>query len=72
MSDKIIDGIVLTLVAIASVALIAAVLSKNSNTSSVLSTGGTQVANAIKTALSPLFASAQGTASSSISYDLGS
>lgn len=54
MGDKALTGFIAILTAIIGVAIIAVLVSKNSNTSGVLSAGGSAFSNIIKTAISPV------------------
>lgn len=54
MTEKAISTIVIILTAVIGVAIIATLVSKQSNTAGVLSAGGSAFANALKTALSPV------------------
>jgi hypothetical protein len=54
MNDSSTTGIVTILLAIAGVATISVVLSRQSNTASILTTGGSSFSQAIRCALSPI------------------
>lgn len=54
MSDQIITSIVTVLTAIIGVAIIAVLVSKNANTTGVISAGGSAFSGALSTALSPV------------------
>jgi len=54
MSDQIITSIVTVLTAIIGVAIIAVLVSKNANTTGVITSGGNAFSNALGTALSPV------------------
>ena len=64
MSDQIISSGVTILVAVLAVATIAVIVSKNAQTTSVLSAGGSAFGNVLSTALSPV----TGNGASSISF----
>jgi PRD1 phage membrane DNA delivery len=57
MSESILRDLVSVLTAIVGVAIIAVILSKQSNTQNVLSSFGTAISTDIKTAVSPLTSS---------------
>jgi hypothetical protein len=54
MSDQVINGIVAIAIAIIGVAVIAVLISKNADTSNVLTKGGAAFSNALCVALSPV------------------
>ena len=54
MGEKVITSIVTVLVAIVGVAIIAVLVSKNSNTTGVISAGGSAFSSSLGTALSPI------------------
>jgi hypothetical protein len=54
MSDQLITSVVTVLTAIIGVAIIATLVSKNANTSSVIQAGGSAFSSALGTALSPV------------------
>jgi len=54
MGEKAVTGLVGILTAIIGVAIIAVLVSKQSNTASVLGAGGTAFSNILKTAVSPV------------------
>jgi hypothetical protein len=54
MGDRIISSIVVILTAVIGVAIIAVLVSRNSNTSGVLQAGGNAFSNILGTALSPV------------------
>lgn len=58
MSDQIVGSVVTVIVAIIGVAIIAALVSKNANTSGVLSAGGSAFSGILKSALAPISGSA--------------
>jgi hypothetical protein len=60
MSDKLITGTVVVVMAIIGVALVALIVSKNANTAGVVSAGSQGFGQALSTALSPLNASSNG------------
>ena len=54
MSDQLISSVVTVLTAIIGVAIIAVLVSKNANTTGVISAGGSAFSSALGTALSPV------------------
>lgn len=54
MSEQLVTSVVTVLTAIIGVALIAVLVSRNANTSGVLSSGGTAASNLLSTAISPI------------------
>jgi hypothetical protein len=60
MGEKLITSIVTVLTAIVGVAIIAVLVSKNSNTTGVLQAGGSAFSSALGTALSPISGSGFG------------
>lgn len=54
MGDKALTGLIAIITAIIGVAIIAVLVSKQSNTSGVLSAGGNAFSNILKTAVSPV------------------
>jgi hypothetical protein len=54
MSDQLITSVVTVLTAIIGVAIIATLVSKNANTTSVIQAGGSAFSSALGTALSPV------------------
>lgn len=54
MTEKAITTVVMILTAIIGVAIVATLVSKQSNTANVLTAGGSAFSNALKTALSPV------------------
>jgi hypothetical protein len=54
MSDQLITSVVSILTAIVGVAIIATLVSKNANTTGVISAGGTAFSQSLSTALSPV------------------
>ncbi len=61
MGDKAVTGLVAIITAIIGVAIIAVLVSKNSNTSGVLTSGGNAFSNILKTAVSPISGGGLGT-----------
>jgi uncharacterized protein YejL (UPF0352 family) len=57
MGDKAITGIVAVIMAIIGIAIVAVLVSKQAQTSSVLTAGGNAFSNILKTALSPVSSS---------------
>lgn len=61
MGDKAITGVVAIITAIIGVAIIAVLVSKQSNTSGVLTAGGNAFSSILKTAVSPVSSGGIGT-----------
>lgn len=66
MSDALLNSVVTVLLAIVGVAILAVILSKNSNTVNVLGAGSTAFSGALGTALSPIVGQSFGFNSASI------
>lgn len=64
MSDQLITSVVTVLTAIVGVAIIAVLVSKNANTSGVISAGGSAFSQALGTAISPVTGGGLGSFSS--------
>lgn len=72
MGDQLITSVVTVLLAIVGVAIIAVLVSKNANTTGVISAGASGFSSALGTALSPITGSGSFTGGSGALSNLGS
>ena len=72
MSDQLINSVVTVLTAIVGVAILAVLVSRNANTSGVISSAGNAFSQALGVAVSPVSGAAGGMNFGSSAYGLGS